>query len=159
MTATYLGLPARTVVAVGGLVAVVGVALGLAVPTYGDRVLARCADLNGAALTPEACVAYLAEVDAVDAGDVGDVEMQEWKQGLDTTLLETEIEDMPLDVGDLLGENDQNDPGPDSPNSQIHMLAGDGEFTPDGESMKLKPDPLTGELHFPVVDEESEDKE
>ena len=67
MTTTYLGLPARTVVAVGLLVAVVGVALGLAVPTYGDRVLARCADLNGADLTPEACAAYLAEVDAVDA--------------------------------------------------------------------------------------------
>jgi len=67
MTATYLGLPARTVVAVGALVAVVGVVLGLAVPTYGDRVLARCADLNGAALTPEACAAYLAEVDAVVA--------------------------------------------------------------------------------------------
>ena len=37
MTATYLGLPARTVVAVGLLVAVVGVALGLAVPTPLER--------------------------------------------------------------------------------------------------------------------------
>jgi hypothetical protein len=59
-------------------------------------------------------------------------------------------------VGDLLGENEQNDPGPDSPNSQVHMLAGDGEFTPDSDSMMLKPDPLTGELHVPV--DEDEDK-
>lgn len=94
-----------------------------------------------------------AEIDAVEADDV---DLQRWQQGIDTTSLETEIDDVPLDVGDLLGENEQNDPGPDSPNSQIHMLAGDGEFTPDSDSMMLKPDPLTGELHFPV--DENDDK-
>lgn len=92
--------------------------------------------------------------DEIEAADVQDVELQQWRKGAETTSLETEIDDMPLDVGDLLGDNEQNGPGPDSPGSQIHLLAGDGEFTPDADSMKLKPDPLTGELHFPVEDDD-----
>jgi hypothetical protein len=57
---------------------------------------------------------------------------------------------MPLDVGELLGDADSDAPSPGSPDSQIQMLAGDGEFTPDSDSMLLHPDPLTGELQFPM---------
>ncbi len=94
----------------------------------------------------------------IESAEVADVELTEdLTRAGDTTSLETEIDDVPLDVGDLLGEDDQVAPGPDKPGSQIHMLAGDGEFTPDSDSMRLKPDPLTGELQFPVDDEETKE--
>jgi glucuronate isomerase len=94
----------------------------------------------------------------IESVELADVELAEGKAiAGDTTSLETEIDDVPLDVGDLLGEEDQIAPGPDTPGSQIHLLAGDGEFTPDSDSMRLKPDPLTGELQFPVDEDETKD--
>lgn len=60
---TYLGMRVPTVIAVGLAAAAIGAAIGLAIPTP----LERCAELNGAPLTAEACAAYLAELDRVDA--------------------------------------------------------------------------------------------
>ncbi len=95
----------------------------------------------------------------VDSAEVPDVVLEDASRGFDATALDAEIDSMPLDVGDLLGDSDGNPPGPDTPGSSIHMLAGDGEFTPDSDTMKLKPDPMTGELHFPVGDDDGADDE
>lgn len=65
-------------------------------------------------------------------------------------VLAMETEDEPLDVGNIVGEVPADPSGPDTPGSQIQMLTGDGEFTPDQDSMRLKPDPMTGELQFPI---------
>ncbi|QDV87913.1 glucuronate isomerase [Stieleria magnilauensis] len=95
----------------------------------------------------------------VDSAEVPDVVLEDASGGFDATALDAEIDPLPLDVGDLLGGNDANPPGPDTPGSSIHMLAGDGEFTPDSDTMKLKPDPMTGELHFPIGDDDGADDE
>ncbi|MCS7468839.1 glucuronate isomerase [Stieleria sp. ICT_E10.1] len=93
----------------------------------------------------------------VDASEVPDVVIEDASAAFDATALDAAVDPQSLDVGDLLGELGDNPPGPDSPNSSIHMLAGDGEFKPDSDSMKLKPDPMTGELHFPVGDDDDDD--
>ena len=64
--------------------------------------------------------------------------------------LAVETDEEPLNVGNIVGEVPAEPSGPDTPGSQIHMLTGDGEFTPDQDSMRLKPDPMTGELQFPI---------
>lgn len=64
--------------------------------------------------------------------------------------LSVETDEEPLNVGNIVGEVPAEPSGPDTPGSQIHMLTGDGEFTPDQDSMRLKPDPMTGELQFPI---------
>jgi len=50
-----------------------------------------------------------------------------------------------LDVGDLLSDTD-------SP--EIRILCDEGAFTPDGDSLQLTPDPLTGELTLPIPEDE-----
>ncbi|MEM6472272.1 MAG: glucuronate isomerase [Planctomycetota bacterium] len=89
----------------------------------------------------------------IEATDLADVMLG---QSVSETSLEEEIDDVPLDVGNILGEAEEIPPGPDQPGSNIHMLTGDGEFTPDGESVVLRPDPMTGELHFPVKEEQDD---
>ncbi|MEO1614448.1 MAG: glucuronate isomerase [Planctomycetota bacterium] len=86
----------------------------------------------------------------IEASDVADVMLGE---SVAETSLEAEIDDVPLDVGDLLGDESENPAGPNAPDSHIQLLAGDGEFTPDGDSVVLQPDPMTGELHFPVEED------
>jgi glucuronate isomerase len=86
----------------------------------------------------------------LEALGIDDVELRDVSAAADKSSLETEIDPMPLDVGELLGDADSDAPSPGSPDSQIQMLAGDGEFTPDSDSMLLHPDPLTGELQFPM---------
>ncbi|MCC9599770.1 glucuronate isomerase [Stieleria sp. JC731] len=93
----------------------------------------------------------------IEGSGVRDVYMAELGDRYSATTLDAEIDAMPLDVGDLLG--DENPSGPDAPGSQIHPITGDGEFTPDSDTMMLRPDPMTGELHFPVdEDEKKSDK-
>ncbi|QEG02100.1 glucuronate isomerase [Stieleria maiorica] len=95
----------------------------------------------------------------IDAAEVADVVLEDASRDFDATAMEAEIDPSPLDVGDLLGEQGDNPPGPDTPGSSIHLLAADGEFTPDSDSMKLKPDPMTGELHFPVGEDDGGDED
>ncbi|MCD0458492.1 glucuronate isomerase [Roseiconus lacunae] len=92
----------------------------------------------------------------IDSSGVSDVTLSETTGDDHATDLDHEIDAVPLNVGDLLG--DKNPSGPDAPGSQIHPIAGDGEFTPDGKSMRLRPDPMTGELHFPVDEDEKKSK-
>lgn len=93
----------------------------------------------------------------IDATDVADFELKEFSDALNNTIaLDVEIDPMPLDVGDILGDASENPSGPDDPNSNIHQLAGNGNFIPDSDSMKLEPDPMTGELQFPIDDDEKD---
>lgn len=93
----------------------------------------------------------------IDSADVDDVELFDRVAASDVTALDAEIDAMPLNVGDLLGEAEENPRGPDDPNSNIHLFTGDGQFKLDTDSMMLEPDPLTGELHFPIKDEDNDD--
>ncbi len=91
----------------------------------------------------------------IAAVGIDDVELVDEFSGV--TINEAEIDPAPLNVGDLLGDESENPSGPNDPRSNIHLFTGDGEFPPGAEGMKLQPDPMTGELHFPLDDEESDD--
>ncbi len=73
----------------------------------------------------------------------------------DANSIATILDDMPLDVGDLTGDDDdvQADDAP-----QIEQLRGDTSFSPDDENLQLTPDPLTGEMRFetPAGNEDDE---
>ena len=101
----------------------------------------------------------------LDAAEVPDVTLAEiphastastGSKAPEPVPLDAEIDPIPLDVGNLLGSEGENPSGPEGSDSPIQMLAGDGQFTPDGDSMILEPDPTTGELRFPVGDEDDE---
>jgi hypothetical protein len=81
--------------------------------------------------------------DEIQSVDLDDVEL------IDHTAAAADAEEIdadaePLDVGDLLGE--------DEPSSRpdVRMLRGESSFIPDEDSLQLRPDPLTGELTFQV---------
>jgi hypothetical protein len=96
--------------------------------------------------------------DEIEATQLADVLLADSvDKQLEATALDAEIDAVPLDVGDILGYSNENPSGPNAPNSHIQLLAGDGEFTPDGDSMMLEPDPMTGELHFPVDEDDEGD--
>ena len=95
----------------------------------------------------------------IEATHLADVLLNDSASAMETTALDAEIDAIPLDVGDILGDSSENPSGPNAPDSPIQLLAGDGEFTPDGDSMLLEPDPMTGELHFPVDDDDEDDEE
>lgn len=65
--------------------------------------------------------------------------------------LAEETDDQPLDVGNLLSDDDSAFDTLDS-DPQIEQLRGESSFSPDEDSLQLKPDPLTGELTFNADD-------
>ncbi len=74
---------------------------------------------------------------------------------------ELEFDSEPLNVGDLGGENDADEEmltfdEVDSPESEAKPLTGDGGFVADSDSLKLTPDPVTGE---PVFNPSADDGE
>lgn len=95
----------------------------------------------------------------IEDADVADVELGEEAGFGEPTSLEAEIDPMPLNVGDILGDSTENPSGPNAPDSNIHLFVGDGDFTPDADSMMLKPDPMTGELQFPIENDDDEQKD
>lgn len=86
--------------------------------------------------------------DEIQSANVDDVELRPDISGSapDATSLESEIEAEPLDVGDLSGDEGAEE-------SEIRMLRGEGSFEPDEDSLRVQPDPVTGELKFPVDDD------
>lgn len=92
--------------------------------------------------------------DEIGAVDVTDVELHDGEAGEVSPDAET-IEDIAeadlLDVGDLLGEDDER------PSAEIRMLRGESPFTPDEDSLKLESDPATGELIYPIEGEKPAD--
>ena len=85
--------------------------------------------------------------------EIADVELR--AQGLETVgmdreSIEQQIEDEPIEVDDLFGEEDESTPS-------IRMLRGEQSFSTDEESLRLRPDPVTGELIFnPANSEDAE---
>ena len=97
--------------------------------------------------------------DEVDLQEVADVELSGpgfTNQGDDPNELEAFDPDAPtLDVGDLFADKPAVDPlsetvdlEPDGPNPMIQPLRNEDSFSPDEDSIQVKPDPLTGELKF-----------
>ena len=64
----------------------------------------------------------------------------------------SEIDSEPLDVGNVLGEETDEPTGP-----EIRMLRGEDSFQLGEESLRVHPDPVTGELKFPIDDSAQED--
>ncbi len=135
-------------------------------PTNGPE-LPELSDLPDLVESPEPF-----DLDAVPNDDeirslpVDDVELRDYAAeliGLDAEKLEREIESEPLDVGDLWGD-DTDSGAPDEMSSddhepresevpQIRMLRGEESFSPDEESLQMSSNPATGELVFPVDDD------
>lgn len=76
----------------------------------------------------------------------------------DSVSIASVLDDEPLDVGDLMMEGDvefdgDDDVGQSAEESHryiphIEQLSGETSFSPDEESLLLKPDPMTGEFRF-----------
>ena len=84
--------------------------------------------------------------DEIAQVDVADVELREpvgEPVAMDAESIESLADDEPLDVGDLL--SDDEDEVAESV-AQITPLRGDSSFAPDDDSLQLEPDPTTGEL-------------
>ncbi|MDF1841334.1 MAG: glucuronate isomerase [Rubripirellula sp.] len=89
--------------------------------------------------------------DEIKAVDLDDVELLTGNAAItDHETLAADVDLEPLDVGDLTGDTD------DKGAEKIQMLRGDGSFEADEESLKVKPDPMTGELRFPNPSEKDE---
>ena len=91
--------------------------------------------------------------DEIQSANAVDVQLEEGRGGRlapDAASIASEIDAETLDVGDLTTQ-DENDGG-----SKIRLMRGEDSFTPDEDSLQVQPDPHTGELKFPV-DEEEED--
>jgi hypothetical protein len=89
--------------------------------------------------------------DEIKAVDLDDVELLTGNAAItDHETLAADVDLEPLDVGDLTGDAD------DEGAEKIQMLRGDGSFEADEESLKVKPDPMTGELRFPNPSEKDE---
>ncbi|MEL6105954.1 MAG: glucuronate isomerase [Planctomycetota bacterium] len=99
----------------------------------------------------------LPTADEIRSTDVADVQLAETPVVEDVVSLETEIDPIPLDIGNILGENGANPTSPDQHETPIEFLTGDGQVNPDGGSMILQTDPTTGELIYPVNDDASAD--
>lgn len=89
----------------------------------------------------------LPSVEEIQEVGVADVELAEFSStpATDHEAFEAELNDEPLDVGDLSGDPSSTEDAP-----EIRMLRGEESFAPDENSLQLSPDPLTGELRFQV---------
>ncbi|MEE2937478.1 MAG: glucuronate isomerase [Planctomycetota bacterium] len=107
--------------------------------------------IEDAAAKPAESLDPLPSEDEIKAVDLDDVELLfENAAIIDHKTLAANIELEPLDVGDLTGDTDNEG------TEKIQMLQGDGSFEADEESLKVKPDPMTGELRFPNPSENDE---
>lgn len=93
--------------------------------------------------------------DEIQAVGMNDVELSDFDAATavpDADAIEAEADSEPIDVGDLLGDDEpQEGMAP-----EIHQLRGEKSFEPDEDSLQLKPDPATGELTFPVPSSQDE---
>ena len=77
--------------------------------------------------------------DEIQTADVMDVELADAPET--RSIEEADIDPEPLDVGDLFGDADETKP-------EVQMLRGEESFAADEDSLRLTPDPTTGELTF-----------
>ena len=97
--------------------------------------------------------------DQIDELEIIDVEVTSGSDDDDPSL-GVDLDPEPLDVGDLGGGDldfDLSEIDDDPPKSKIKPMTGDGGFVADSDSLKLKPDPVTGEPVFnPPADDGDE---
>ncbi len=94
------------------------------------------------------------EVDAIEIEDVELLDLTSERVGIDHDSIASEVDAEPLDVGDLLGETDD-----DEAVSPIRMLRGEKSFSADEDSLRLQPHPITGELIFHASQEDQQSSE
>ena len=96
----------------------------------------------------------LPSADEIQAVGVEDVQLLDMASETlpDAETIEAESEAEPLDVGELFGDTES----PEQPADEIRLLRGEESFEPDEDSLQLQPDPVTGELTFPVPSSSSE---
>ncbi len=92
---------------------------------------------------------------------IADVELTDTPAGRaasDVESIANDLDHEPLDVGDLLAESDDATDLASRGNDveSIRMLRGETSFTPDEDSLQLRPDPATGEFRMPYPEEENE---
>ncbi len=86
----------------------------------------------------------LPDGDEIQSVDTDDVVLRDYSTIMtDSESLDSTIDPESLDVGPITGDVDE------ASASQIRMLRGDDSFEPDEDSLRLRPDPRTGELRFP----------
>ncbi len=101
--------------------------------------------------------------DEIQAAGVDDVVIDDPSEStIDAESIASQIDDEPLDVGDLLSDDDDEpelvdheEPVDDPPelSPEIHLLRGEESFSPDEDSLQLVKDPATGELMFGQPDD------
>ncbi|MFG0263307.1 MAG: glucuronate isomerase [Novipirellula sp. JB048] len=110
------------------------------------------------------------ELKAIDVPDVELRDRAEQRELGDAAAIQSELDPEPLELGELLGEEDEStteeaaelealvlDDGSwdaDADKPTIELLRGEESFSPDEDSLRVQPDPLTGELTFPAAQSE-----
>jgi len=94
------------------------------------------------------------EIQSADADDIQLLDDSIEQIRSDSDEIASNIDPEPLEVGDILSEDTDESPGP-----QIRMLRSDDSFELGEESLRVHPDPVTGELKFPVNKDSEEESE
>lgn len=100
---------------------------------------------------PELDLDPLPSDDEIQTADVIDVELADAPEP--RSIDEADIDPEPLDVGDLLGDDEME---VDEAKPEIQMLRSEESFEADEDSLRLTPDPTTGELTFNTGEDEIE---
>ncbi len=128
------------------------------------------------------------ELGTVDVADVELNDPSTDRQSVDFEAIDNEADSEPLAVGDLFGDDDQpavpgdaetlqeedshaavsdeflledapSDGDSDANGPEIRLLRGEESFAPDEDSLRVQPDPMTGELTFPAPASEANDED
>jgi len=90
---------------------------------------------------------------------IADVQLQDIGSepiAIEAEAIERLVDDEPLNVGDLTGDDDPG-AGDDPSVPHIRMLQGDATFSPDEESLRLQANPVTGEWVMPSGGEDDDE--
>ncbi|MEM6692208.1 MAG: glucuronate isomerase [Planctomycetota bacterium] len=115
-------------------------------------------DLDSLDLDPSPGVDDLGDLEDTGSSKLSDLSEMPSPESIAAEIIDEE----PLDVGILLDEEDGSstfDPEPPNLPEGVKPLTGSSSFIPDGSQMKLVPDPVTGELTMPPIDQDSSSEE
>jgi glucuronate isomerase len=119
-------------------------------PAVGGPSAAREAEAPDEALavTPSDPLPSDEEIESLEMRDVELRDLSSEPAAIDRDSMEQQLDEEPLDVGDLLSDEQEGAPS-------IRMLRGEESFSADEESLRLQPHPITGELMFQSSEEPS----
>ena len=120
---------------------------------FGSEAERRELTEGGATVEPDTSVSIdpLPMDDEIDELDLDDVELVDPSEEPvhDAASIASALDKVALDVGDLMSDDEAKDAADDASYvPHIEQLRGETSFSPDDESLQLKPDPLTGEYRF-----------